>query len=194
MQKKYYFAAIVLGSIVTGLLIARFHAWDWLEPVLGVGSLLFAAAAMLEAQKTQRVLNAHEAMTLKQFSLTIGLREGYGEIALIHSTEDVLHFIQQWMEGRIALNLPVLTGMVQASTLVYPVRNGEEGNRVISEPTCQYVGTLSAVYDKNRTDDEIMLTLSDLARSVGEKLHQKRVYCSFADKQWVVELEWPNND
>lgn len=185
MEKKFW---ILIGcSFIFGTPTAFFNLWDWIEPVLGWGSLLFAAMAFYESMQTQKAVNS-ACIPLKSFSLTIGLRQGYDTESFIHTVTSVETLIVSWMQSRIDKKLPILTGMVQETTLIYPVRNGEDGSRIITEETCEYRGTLSAKYDVGRSDLEVMLTLTDLARWVGKELQQKRVYCSYTTQQWVIDI------
>lgn len=186
MNKRFY---ILIGiSFLIGIPTAWFNLWDWIEPIMGWGSLMFAAMAMYEAMEAKKAIQ-HSSMPLKSFALTIGMREGYEADAKIYHLSDIEQVIAQWMKGRIDQKLSIITGMLQSSTLLYPVRNNnEDGSRIITEPTCEYTGTLSAKYDADRTDAEVIQTISDLARWVGEKMNQKRVYCTYCDQQWVVDI------
>ncbi len=179
------------AALVLGLACAFLDLWNWVEPTLGMGSLLFSGMAFLEAQRANHAIQqVGDHMPLKSFAVTFGLREGYDADAPSNSISEVEDLIHQWMVNRANLGLQVVTGMTQSTTLLYPVRNNDEnGTRVTREPTCQYVGTLSAKYDKEYSDADTIETLSDLARWVGERTNQKRVYITYCDQQWVVDIE-----
>ena len=180
---------VLVSTIATliGLYIVHLELWDQLEPVLGMGSLVFAIWATLEARLAKKAVEQHSTMPLERFTITVGLREGYVEGAL-HSAEEVRDLFQSWIALRIHEGKRFITGMVDATFLVYPVRNGEDGWRTVSEPSCEISGTLSAKYDKDRSDEEVSQTLSEFALFLGKALKQKRVYLSYCSQQWVIDI------
>jgi len=149
--------------------------------------MIFAIWAMLEARLAKKAIS--DSMPLKEFAITVGLREGYDEDVPIHGKDVVENLFKEWILLRKKDGLPIFTGMISEATLIYPVRNnGEDGQRIISEPTCQITGALSAKYDKGRSDMEVSQTLTDFARYVGTVLKQKRVYITYYSQQWVVDI------
>lgn len=178
--------AIFLGGTLFGILLAVFGGWDFVEPVTAMATLSVATLAWLRSIALERKLGT--AMEKKNFEITFGLRAGYkGEghdFTLVHARG----LIKDWMNARLEKSLPVLTGMTSEITLVYPVRNNADGSRVTEEVSGQFSGSLSPNYDKGRNDLEIVQTLNDLAGFLGKGLQQKRIYLSFAGKQWTIDI------
>lgn len=184
LKNKTVIVAILGGAV--GLLLAFVHGWDIVEPVTGIATLAISGYVAWENQQLQKRLG-DSAMEQKKFEVTFGLQQGYTAEGKTFSIEQARGFVKEWMELRIKNQQPFLTGMLDSMHLVYPVRNGETGKRVIEEPGAIYFGSLSPNYDKGRSDEEVVLTLNSLARHLGEKMQQKRVYMSFCGKQWTID-------
>lgn len=177
---------LVLGGVGVGLVIAYMGWWDFLEPVSWTTQTSVLLIGAVAAWRWGRRLQA--SMPQKTFQITFGLRQGYAERAVVHSLDDAHYAIEEWMNARVVAGLPVVTGMTSPVTLFYPVRNGEDGRRIVQESSAIFVGSLSPKYDKGRSDTEIVETLNALAQHLGATLGQKRVYVSFANRQWTIDL------
>lgn len=187
---KNTFVAGIIG-VTLGIAVYLFDGWNLLEPVIGIATLLVALSATLKVAQSLK-FQGEQFRTLadmdrKDFEVTFGLRKGYQADGGEFSIESATGFIQKWMQERILHHLPILTGKVDYISLVYPVRNSEDGTRVTIEPSVSYSGILSPVYDKNRKESEVINTLNSLAEFIGKKLEQKRIYLSFKGKSWVIE-------
>lgn len=174
--------AVIVGVII-GIIIALTDSWNLLEPVIGIATLAVAAGVWLETKRSQNVIKK------KTFEISFGLRKGYEEDAEKASISEVIDLAKEWMLARCKNGLPILTGYIDEKILVYPVRNDQKSNiHVTSEPGGLFTGSLSPKYDKGRSDKEIQETLSDLARFLGTALCQKRIYLSYCDKQFTIDL------
>ncbi|MFH1744979.1 MAG: hypothetical protein ABH881_02300 [bacterium] len=177
---------IFASGIGCGILLAVYGKWDIVEPVIGMATLAVSAVIWLRHKALERKLG--DSMEQKKFEITFGLRAGYDGEEADFTLDQARGVIKEWMETRLERNLPILTGMIGDITLIYPVRNNTNDNRVTEEISGQFSGSLSPKYDKGRNDKEIIETLNDLAGFLGKKLCQKRVYVSFAGKQWVIDI------
>lgn len=180
-------AGLVLGGVVVGLAIAYLGWWDFLEPISWTTQTSVLLIGFVAAWRWGRKLQA--SMPQKSFQLTFGLRRGYEGEGADHTLAEAEQALGEWMVARVEAGLPVVTGMTSPVTLFYPVRNaGEDGQRVTREPSAIFVGSLSPKYDKGRADTEVVETLNALAQHLGVALGQKRVYVSFAARQWTIDL------
>lgn len=186
MSKKFFTVSVFMLGAVGGVLLARYGGWNFVEPIIGIATLAVAGLGWLNSIRVERRLG--DSMDHRKFEITFGLRAGYEGEGVDHTLADAQAVIREWMSQRVKNSLPILAGMTQDTVLIYPVRNGEDGRRVTEEISGQFSGSLLPKYDKGRSDAEIIDTLNSLARYLGQELEQKRVYLSFADKQWVVEI------
>lgn len=174
--------AVIVGVII-GVIIAFTDSWNLLEPVISIATLAIAAGAWFELKKSKNVIKK------KTFEISFGLRKGYEEDAEKASISEVVNLTKEWMLSRCNNGLPILTGYIDEKILLYPVRNNKESNiHITSEPGGVFAGSLSPNYDKGRSDKEVQETLSDLARFLGIALCQKRIYLSYCDKQFTIDL------
>jgi len=178
-------------GVIGGFVVYLFGGWNLLEPIIGIATLTIALSATLKVAQSLHI-HSEQFKTLadmerKDFEVTFGLRKGYQSDGNEFSLDSATEFIREWMRERIENHFPILTGKVDYIKLVYPVRNTEDGTRVTIEPSVSYSGILSPVYDKNRKEQEIILTLNSLAEFIGKKLEQKRIYVFFKGKSWVIE-------
>ena len=186
MSKKFLSPIVFLIGATVGVLAAAFDGWSIIEPVIGMATLAVAGLAWFYSIRFERKLSS---MDHKKFEITFGLRAGYEGEETDFALVDARKAIRSWMSSRIERSLPILSGMTQDTVLIYPVRNGEDGQRVTEEISGQFSGSLSPKYDKGRSEAEVVETLNDLARFLGLGLEQKRIYLSFAGKQWVIDVE-----
>jgi len=187
MKKDFIIPAAVFAcGLAAGVAIVITDKWGWFEPVIGMATLAAAAGGWIRSILIERKLGS--VMEQKSFQITFGLRAGYEGEGADYSLNDALKLVGQWMSARVSRGLPILTGMVSDTTLVYPVRNAADGSRVTKELSGVFSGSLSPRYDKGRSDREVTDTLNDLAMFLGRGLCQKRVYVSFAGKQWALDI------
>lgn len=180
-------AGLVLAGVGVGLAIAYLGWWDFLEPISWTTQTSVLLIGAVAAWRWGRKLQA--SMPQRSFQITFGLRRGYEGEGADHTLAEAEQALSEWMAARVAAGLPIVTGMTSTATLFYPVRNaGEDGRRVTREPSAVFVGSLSPKYDAGRSDTEVAETLNSLARHLGVALGQKRVYVSFASRQWTIDL------
>lgn len=176
----------VVAGVIIGFIIAFVpNGWNIVEPVTGMATLAVATAAWYEAKKSSN------SMKKKMFEVSFGLRKGYAEDAETSTIDDAISVVKKWIQIRLDNQLPILTGFMDDKVLIYPVRNGKAGSdfRPTAEPGALFSGSLSPKYDKGRSDEEVKETLGSLALFLGKELKQERVYLSYCDRQWVIDLE-----
>jgi len=189
MKKYVFLSALVLAGAAIGVLLAINDWWAIVEPVAWAVQMAMLAAALLYSWLVERKLET--SMEQKSFQITFGLRSGYKGEGADFTLADAENAIREWMQARVKAGLPIVTGMVAPVTLLYPVRNvmDEDGTRVTAEKSAVFSGSLSPKYDKGRSDLEVVDTLNSLAKHIGLVLRQKRVYVSFVNRQWTVDIE-----
>ncbi|MEL6649677.1 MAG: hypothetical protein AAFQ87_02610 [Bacteroidota bacterium] len=131
-------------------------------------------------------------MEKRSFEITLGLRQGYDNDAPVYNGQEVVVAIKAWMDQRTTRKLPKLQGKYsygKGSGLIYPMRNGANANeQAVDEPLFVFTGELSPKYDSRRSDDEVRLTLRDLALHLGRQFGQKRMYYSYKGVQYAEDV------
>ena len=182
--------AAITGAII-GVILAVIQGWDIVEPITGSATLAITIYLGWQNIRLQKRLG-DAAMKKRSFSITLGLVRGYDTQHPSFNEEEVVHIIKEWTKKRILRHEPIIAGMVSAMTLIYPVRNqknNQEASRVIEEPGVIFSGSLSPNYDNNRSDKEVIETLNGLAQHLGREMGQKRVYLSYCEKQWTIDIQ-----
>lgn len=123
-------------------------------------------------------------MKKKSYKITFELREGYAENANEHSPLFAENVIKAWMEDRLIGGRPVLSGLLQEGTLLYPSVSDEK--KVTAARCLVFTGELSSPKDVQRKNKEIQRTLEALAETIKEALHQKSVFITYRDKHWCI--------
>jgi hypothetical protein len=118
----------------------------------------------------------------------MGLAEGYGASAKIHTVSEVVELILDHLKTAAADGRPFLTGTVCASEVVYawPEGPGKAGGG--HEPTATYSGEVSPLYNSMSKED-IEVYLNALAGVLGSALGQTRVYVAFSGDIWILQKE-----
>ncbi len=70
-------------------------------------------------------------------------------------------------------------------TVTFPL----SGKNVVQAPGVMLSGSLSPLYDRDRSDFEVVETLKNLAGFIAQRLNQPRVYFSFNGVQYTVNTE-----
>jgi hypothetical protein len=144
----------------------------------------------LDRQLNCRKLFAQQLVLLKQmqkksFKITSALKEGYAQDARVFSFEEAEQVIAQWMKDRLASDQPVVSGLLQSGTLIFPAP--DKANETVSvSATVIFSGELSSEEDANRVDIEVCATLEHLASELKIALLQESVYISYLDRHWCV--------
>jgi len=123
------------------------------------------------------------------FSLTVGLKEGYGESSNVHTVEEAVALIENYLKQRAAENKPFLTGIITSGMVVYawPEGQGQAGSG--HEPEIVFSGEVTPLYLSNLSDTEVENFLNDLASFLGEKLGQTRIYLRYKSEVWILQRE-----
>ncbi len=162
---------------------------------LGVSTSVYLKNAWLSQLVQMRFEDDRvSSMHKRSFEVTFGLWSGYSEAHGASTLEDAQRCVGEWMEQQVVNELPVLSGFLQSSVMIYPLRNAKNLNenepmRVAREPSVVYRGELSPKYDASRTDEEVVATLKSLAKFVGQGLNQRRVYFSFLERQYTIDID-----
>ncbi len=125
---------------------------------------------------------------LRQFSLTVGLREGYDATAKTHPPEVVRDAALAWMAERADRGEKFLTGTLTLGEVLYAYPK-EGGAQRCHEPTAIFSGLVSTLYNADLTDDEVKEMLNALGEALGFSTNQTRVYVVYCGETWVLQRE-----
>ena len=126
----------------------------------------------------------------RSFAITLGLSEGYGESAKIHTREEVIEAAFSYMKAKAASGQPYLTGTVSAvGTVVYAWPEGPGKSGGGTEDNLTFTGEVSVLYNAETSDEEVEAMLDEFAAHLGGILGQTRVYVAYRDKMWVLQAE-----
>ena len=188
-KRRYWLVAglvLALSAVIGRLLVPL---WDTAEPVAWLVGLAVNGLILL---KGLQVISEAAHMEKRSFEVTLGLRQGYSPDAPVYDGREVVAAIKAWMDQRTSLGLPKLQGKYafgEGSGLIYPMRNvAEATEQAVDEPLFVFAGELSPKYDSKRSDDEVRLTLRDLALTLGRRFEQKRMYYSYKGVQYAEDV------
>lgn len=125
----------------------------------------------------------------RQFEVTCGLVARCGESTEVHSVEQAIKVVQDWMKSRAAACHPFLTGMVSPGQEVYAWPKGPGAAGAASEPIIRFSGEVSILYNSELTDEEVGQLLDEVAGRLGATLGQTQVYVAYRDQAWVLQDE-----
>lgn len=126
----------------------------------------------------------------RSFAITLGLSEGYGDAAKIHSRQEVIEASLAYMKAKAAEGKPYLTGTVSAvGAVVYAWPEGPGKSGGGTEDNLTFTGEVSVLYNADTSDEEVEAMLDEFAAHLGGILGQTRVYVAYRDKTWVVQAE-----
>ena len=123
-------------------------------------------------------------MKKKSYKITFELREGYKPNAKEHSLQDATNAIKVWLEERLAQNAPVVNGLLQEGSLLYPSK--EDETKATAAKCAIYTGELSTKEDVRRKNKEVKKTLEALASSLKTQLNQRSVFIIYKNKNWCI--------
>ena len=135
-----------------------------------------------------RIVNIASGLR-RSFTLTVGLRQGYGENAVTHGVEEVVDLIVDHLKSRAATGQTYLTGTVVLGEVAYAWPEGEGKAGGAHEPTALYQGEVSPLYNKDLSDDEVVVILTDLAQVLANALGQTRVYLAYRESAMIFQTE-----
>ena len=126
----------------------------------------------------------------RSFAITLGLSEGYGATAKLHTREEVVQAALVYMKAKAADGKPYLTGTVSAEgTVVYAWPEGPGKSDGGTEANVVFSGEVSVLYNADTSDEEAKAMLDDMAAHLGTVLGQTRVYVAYCDETWVLQAE-----
>jgi hypothetical protein len=120
----------------------------------------------------------------RRFDITLGLREGYGPFARVHDLAAVATAHQDWQRqaGQV-LGVVITRGLTSYG---WPEGDTIRGD---SEPSVTVAGVVNVLYQDERTDMDVLADVMGLARFLGERFNQERVYLMYRDAALILERE-----
>ena len=126
----------------------------------------------------------------RSFTITLGLSEGYGEFAKLHTRSEVVAEALAYMKAKAAEGKPYLTGTVSAEgTVVYAWPEGPGKSGGGSENNVVFFGEVSVLYNADTSDEDVKAMLDEMASHLASVLGQTRVYVAYRDETWVLQAE-----
>lgn len=126
----------------------------------------------------------------RSFVITLGLVEGYGKTARVHSRDEVCIEVASYLRQRAQNALHFLSGTVSAvGDVVYAYTDGVGNAHGCHESVITYSGDISVLYAADLTDDDAVVMLNDMATHLGRFLDQTRVYVSYRERTWVLQRD-----
>jgi hypothetical protein len=124
-----------------------------------------------------------------RFEITCGLQEGYGPNAKVHTVDEAVAIIEEYLKKRAAAEEPYLTGMVMSGSVVYAWLDtrGKAGSN--HEPQITYAGNKNPKYHSALLESQMRDLLNDLADHLGSALGQTRVYVAYSGDMWIRQAE-----
>ncbi len=127
--------------------------------------------------------------TAPRFAITVGLQEGYGPTAKIHSVSEVIGLVLNYLKGCAASGAPYLTGSVTSGEVVYAWPEGPGTAGGGHEPQTTYGGNINPLYNAGMSRESVEVFLNGLAAELGVALGQTRVYVEFDGVLWILQVE-----
>lgn len=124
-----------------------------------------------------------------KFSITVGLAEGYGPSAKIHTTDEVVGLVEKHLKDCAASGRPYLTGSVTGGDVVYAWPEGPGAAGGGHEPQATYSGNVNPLYNANMSAEQVDEFLNGLASNLGTALGQTRVYVEYIGELWILQKE-----
>lgn len=124
-----------------------------------------------------------------RFAITVGLQEGYGSSAKLHSVDEVVCLVEAHLKECAANGRPFLTGSVTTGVVVYAWSEGPGKSGGGHEPNAVYGGEINPLYNSGMKPEDVEEFLNDLASRLGATLGQTRVYVAFNGGMWILQQE-----
>ncbi len=125
----------------------------------------------------------------REFKITVGLAEGYGPTARLHTADEAISVVETYLKKRAAAGESYLTGTITTGQVVYawPEGPGKAGSG--HEAVTVYSGEVSPLYNSGLSDELIRKMLDEMAAEIGGQLGQTRVYVAYRDEIWILQRE-----
>ena len=124
----------------------------------------------------------------RTFTITVGLREGYGDTGIVHHPDTADRVVSEWMEVRVRENRLTISGFFTEIKLHY-ARTELETAQAGHEPGLRFWGEVSIQRLEDTSDAEVIDVLDNLADTLGEALRQEHVIVSYRNSTWVREYQ-----
>jgi hypothetical protein len=121
----------------------------------------------------------------RTFTITSGLRAGYGPDGITHHPEDAIRAAGAWMKECSQTGQVALSGFFTDTTILYTRYIGDGQLEYGAEPAVRLWGEVSLTRLSDVPDDEIESSLNDLADTIANALGQLVVTVGYRDKTWV---------
>ncbi|HXW72127.1 MAG TPA: hypothetical protein VEK34_11900 [Methylocella sp.] len=127
----------------------------------------------------------------RDFEITVGLREGWDDEGRVYDISEAVRTARAWMKRRVDAGLPALSGMFTRGEVTYawPRSDGSAGSG--REPVAIFTGEAVHAYLGHLPDEEVEAMLNELAVELGAALGQERIYVSFCDRTWILNMDEP---
>ncbi len=124
----------------------------------------------------------------RDFRITVGLREGWDEEGRVYDVSEAVRTARGWMSRRVGAGLPALSGMFTRAEVTYawPRDDGTVGSG--REPVAVFTGEAVHAYLGHLADQDVEAMLNELATELGAALGQERLYVSFCDRTWILDV------
>lgn len=124
----------------------------------------------------------------RSYSITVGLREGFGDDGIVHNIEEVQNAIMCWIATRAVDGRGFLSGTLGQQVVLYGLGSRDDAEGVC-EPVAVFTGFVSVRRTPILSDEEVCEMLDELAARLGGLLGQVRVNVEYLDTTWVIEAE-----
>lgn len=124
----------------------------------------------------------------RTYSITVGLREGFGDDGVLHDLKDAESVILCWIVERIEAGRGFLSGTLGQQAVLYGLGSQDEAEAKC-EPVAVFTGFVSVRRTPAPSNEEVCDMLDELAARLGRLLGQARVNVEYLDTTWVIEAE-----
>lgn len=121
----------------------------------------------------------------RTFTITSGLREGYGLGSVTHHPEDAHRAAGKWMKKCAEKGQITLSGFFTDTTILYVRDIGRGELEYGTEPAVRFWGEVSLTRLAATPDEQIKTALNSLADALGHALGQELVTVGYRDEVWV---------
>ena len=149
------------------------------------GTILFTYATVYVIKFVMTYETVAEGLR-RTFTITSGLREGYGpRSTTTHHPEDAHQAAGEWMKRCAQTGQVALSGFFTDTTILYVRDTGSGELEYGTEPAVRFWGEVSLTRLAGIPDEEIKSALNGLADALGDALGQEVVTVGYRDETWV---------
>ena len=141
----------------------------------------------MEVRSTDYVVMPESRGPLREFRITVGLREGWSEEGRVFGVSEAVRIARAWMMRRVAADQPTLSGMFSPAEVTYAWKRPDGSVGSDREPVTLFTGEAAHADLGHLPDESIEAMLNELATEVGAALGQERIYVAFAGKTWIID-------